>query len=182
MAEGDEGAFRQVYYLYRKRIASFAYLLTESAFMTDEIVQEVFVKLWLHRAKLADVSNFNAWLHTVTRNLVSDAMKKIAREEKARAAWSEHNPLQDNYADEIIFARENDRLLREAIQQLTPQQQQIYRMSREQGLKHEEIALHLGISSMTVKNHLVNAMRTIRQYFKQHARFIVLVALFQYSQ
>jgi RNA polymerase sigma-70 factor (family 1) len=177
LSEGDEMAFKAIYDRYRKKIASFAFLLTESADMTDEILQEVFVKLWINRSKLPDVIHFNAWLHTIARNLVVDAMKKIAREKAVRTIWTDRTPLQDNYADEIIFARENEKLLHQAIQQLTPQQQEVYKLSREQGLKHEEIASRLNISAMTVKNHLVNAMRTIREYFRGHADLIMIVVL-----
>ena len=78
VAEADEKAFRQLYDRYRKKIASFVYLLTESPEMADEIVQEVFVKIWINRDKLQDVHHFNGWIHTITRNFVTDALKKMA--------------------------------------------------------------------------------------------------------
>ena len=62
LAQGDEKAFRMIYDRYRKKIASFAWLLTESEELTDQILQDVFVKLWINRSKLDGVNNFNAWL------------------------------------------------------------------------------------------------------------------------
>lgn len=177
LSQGDEKAFRTVYNVYRKKIAAFAWLLTESEELTDEILQEVFVKLWLNRSKLDNVSNFNAWLHTITRNLVSDAMKKIAKQRTiVRPLKNDDDPAESYSADTILFAKENEKLLKDAIAQLTPQQQEILCLSKEQGMKNDEIAGHLGINPMTVKNHLINAKRSIRQYFKQHAHLIIIAA------
>jgi RNA polymerase sigma-70 factor (ECF subfamily) len=177
LSHGDEKAFRTIYDLYRKKIAAFAWLLTESEELTDEIIQEVFVKLWINRSKLDNVNNFNAWLHTVARNLVSDAMKKLAKQRTVvRPLKTEDDSVEGYSADAILFAKENEKLLKSAIAQLTPQQQEILRLSKEQGLKNDEIAGKLGINPMTVKNHLINAKRSIREYFKQHADLIVIAA------
>lgn len=176
LSGGDEKAFKIIYDLYRKKIASFAWLLTESEELTDYILQDVFVKLWLYRSKLENVNNFNAWLHTITRNLVADAMKKIAKERSLILPLHNIEPAESYSADAVLFAKENENLLRKAIERLTPQQQEIYRLSREQGLKNDEIAVKLGINPMTVKNHLVNAKRSIFDYFKEHTDMIVIAA------
>lgn len=176
VAAGDEKAFRAIYDQYRKKIASFAFLLTQSEDITDEIVQQVFVKLWTNRGKLKEVAQFNAWLHTITRNLVVDGIRKAAREAEVRAAWVGNALADANFADHIIFSREHEKLLQEAVGRLTPQQREIYRLSREQGLKHDEIAARLGISALTVKNHLVHAMRSIREHFRLHVDLLVIVA------
>jgi RNA polymerase sigma-70 factor (family 1) len=176
LSQGDEKAFRMIYDLYRKKIASFAWLLTESEELSDEILQEVFVKLWVHRSKLGNVNNFNAWLHTITRNLVSDAMKKVAKERLVIRPLNNEDSIESYSADTILFSKENEKLLKEAILRLTPQQQQIFQLSREQGLKNDEIAQKLSINPMTVKNHLINAKRSIKDYFRLHAGSIVIAA------
>lgn len=177
VAGGDERAFRQIYDRYYKRIAAFVFLLTGSVNMADDIVQEVFIKLWLNRHKLTGVVYFNSWLHTITRNLAVDAMKKTAKETVARETLTDILAMADHPADEFIFSKENERLLQQALSRLSPQQQMIYKLSRQEGLKHAEIASRLNISGKTVKNHLVNALRIIRAYFLQHAELIIMVPL-----
>lgn len=177
LSRGDKVAFRAIYDRYQKKIASFAYLLTESETTTDEIVQEIFVKLWENRQKLKDVKKFNSWLHMVIRNHVVDRIRKTAREAAVREYWSKKINIDANFVDNIIYAKEHEKLLFEAITKLTPQQQEVYRLSREHGLKHDEIAIRLGITAPTVKNHLVNALKSIREYFRHHAD-IMIIALY----
>ena len=177
LAAGNEKAFHEVYHQYQRRIFSFAYLLTESADLAEEVVQEIFIKLWYNRGKLGNVANFSAWLHAMTRNFVADAMKKRAREILGKKELGRITSMESNHTDEIIFLKENEQLLREAIEKLSPQQQVVYKMSREQGLKHAEIAEQLNISDRTVKNHLVNASRIIREYFRANADLIVIISL-----
>lgn len=178
LSQGEEKAFRAIYDRYRKKIASFTWQLTGSEELTDEILQEVFVKLWINRSKLNDIHNFNAWLHTVTRNLVSDSLKKIAKEKAVvRSLTGTFDTADWNDYDNIVFGNENEHLLTKAIDRLTPQQRQVFLLSKDQGRKNDEIARSLGIHPMTVKNHLVNAKRSIMEYFKEHIHLLVIVSV-----
>lgn len=166
LSKGNEFAFREIYNIYHNKIVSFAFLLTESPYLAEEIVQEVFMKLWINRRKLDEVANFNAWLHTIAKNLVADAMKKIAREKltkKKAIIYTE--TVENNDPSSYITFREKELLLENAINRLSPQQQMVYKLSREQGLPNKDIAIKLHISNKTVKNHLTNSMHIIREYF-----------------
>lgn len=166
LSRGDELAFREVYNGYRGKIAAFAFLLTESPYLTEEIVQEVFMKLWIYRRKLGEITNFNAWLHTITKNLVADAMKKVAREKSTKKkAITDMVTIENNDPSGYVAFREKELLLEKAVEALSPQQQIVYKLSREQGLPNKDIAMKLHLADKTVRNHLVNAMRAIRKYF-----------------
>ena len=73
---------------------------------------------------------------------------------------------------------EYDRLLRDALDRLSPQRRMVYQLSRDKGLNHEEIAHHLHLSRHTVKNHMVEALRHIRHYLGQHGSVLVWIVLF----
>ena len=103
--------------------------------------------------------------------------KKIARENTINATWAKTITLEANFADEIILSRENEKLLQAAVQQLTQQQKQVYQLSQESGMKNEEIALFLNISSLTVKNHLAAARKSIRNHFRHNAELIMIILL-----
>jgi len=174
-AEGNEKAFREIFDAYRQRIYSFALHLTEDSSLADEIVQEVFLRVWLHRQKLPDVIHFNAWLHTIARNQVFDALKAIARERTMSASM----PVQAavNNIDQTIADKEYEQLLQEAIGQLSGRQQLIYHLSRDTGIQHAEIAGRLNISRNTVKTHLVHALRSIRKYLQYHSDRVLVFVL-----
>lgn len=168
VANGDEEAFRLLYDHYRQKMYAYAHHLTSSSLLADEVVQEVFLKVWLHRQKLPQVTHFNAWLYTITRNQLLDALKKIAKETISRKALYQVLPESVNNADDAVMQKENDKLLQQALSQLSSQQQIIYHLSRNKGMKYEEIARQLHIAPNTVKVHIVNALRTIREYIRFH--------------
>ncbi|MEP7374563.1 MAG: sigma-70 family RNA polymerase sigma factor [Chitinophagaceae bacterium] len=172
---GDEKAFRIIFDRYRKKIYSYTFHLTESMQSADDTVQEVFIKVWLERKNLPDISNFNAWIHTLARHTVFNTLKKLAREKENNARLqTQATPLQQT-ADTILLDKENQRMLGLALEQLTPQQLQVYRLSREAGLTQEQIATQLGISLNTVKSHMVSALHTIREYLDAHTLVLMLL-------
>ncbi len=175
VANGDETAFRQLYDHYRKKLYAYAFQITESALLADEVVQEVFLKLWVHRQKLLEVKHFNSWLYTIARNHLLDALKKTARETLARKELVRTIPAAINNADDRILFQENEKLLQQALNQLSTQQQLIYHLSRNQGMKYDEIASELNIAPNTVKVHIVNALRSIRKYIRYHSVSVFLL-------
>jgi RNA polymerase sigma-70 factor (ECF subfamily) len=175
VANGDEEAFKLLYDHYRQKIYAYACHLTGSRLLADEVVQEVFLKVWLNRQKLPSVSNFNAWLYTISRNQLFDALKRSAREAVGRKALINEMPDAVNNADDILLNKENDKLLQQALSRLSSQQQIIYHLSRNKGMKYDEIARQLQIAPNTVKVHIVNALRTIREYIRFHTVHLFLL-------
>lgn len=177
VAHGDEMSFRVVYDHYRKRIYAFALHITESEALADEIIQEVFLKVWIHRSKLPAVTYFSTWLHTIARNCIFDALKRMAREAAVRSKFVAGAPAAINSVEDRILTKENEQILQEAISKLSAQQQLIYHLSRHQGLKHDEIATRLNISPNTVKVHMVNALKTIRAHVREHTGLELAIVL-----
>lgn len=172
IAAGNEAAFRHLFDRYRARIYTYALRLSENTSMADEVVQDVFLKVWLKRKTLSEVENFSAWLHAIARNRMFDMMKLQAREMKTR----ETAPLEEdpNNAELSLLEKEQQLLLKDALAKLSPRQQLIYNLSRNQGMKHEEIAHTLNISRNTVKTHLVHALRVIRDHISPYINAIVI--------
>ena len=169
IAAGCESSFRKIFDYYRTRIYAYALHLTENESIADEVLQEVFLKVWINRQSLLKVSNFKAWLYVIARNHVYDALKAIARERISRKELSATFSYSSNNVEYILLNKEYENLLQQALNQLSPQQRLIYNLSRQTGARHADIAGKLKISSNTVKTHLVHALRTIRTYFKIHS-------------
>lgn len=175
IAGGDENAFRAIYDNYRKKIYAYTIRLTESEAIADDIIQDVFMKVWLNRQSLESIDNFNAWLHTVARNHIADAMKIIAKARVSHQQWAQKTATGINTVEETLADKENQQLLQQALNRLSPQQQLIYHLTRHEGTKHAEIAGKLQISRNTVKTHMVHAIRSIKNYLHLNSNNVILL-------
>lgn len=164
LSEGDEAAFSTLFHHYRDKIYTIAYGLSKSATTAEEIVQDVFMKIWLKRSSLAATTSFKDYLFIVTRNHVFNLLKRQAAHTALTDLLSQQDSASLPAPDTLMEHKAYRDLLQQAIAQLSPQQQQVYRLTKEQGLKREEVALRLGLSPETVKVHLAKAMRSIRAY------------------
>ena len=178
VGEGDERAFGTLFHHYRERIYSYAMHLFGNNSLADELVQDVFLKVWLSRDKIQHVLRFDSWLFIIARNQVFDTLKLLAKEDSARKQMASLlDPDTDTVEDQLL-TKENELRLQEALSRLSPQQKLIFTLSRHQGLKHEEIASRLNISRNTVKTHLVHALKTLRDILRFHADALVPLFLF----
>ena len=177
IAAGDESAFRKIYDTYRPKIYAYALRLTEHESIADDIIQDVFLKVWINRHSLVNITNFKAWLYAIARNHIADAMRAIAKERTSHKQWGRVIPIGTNAVEETMADKENQHLLQQALNQLSPQQRLIYNLTRDAGAKHAEIAGQLNISRNTVKTHLVHALRSIRNYLQFHSDHVLLFTI-----
>jgi len=174
ISNGDEAAFRCLFDRYRGRIYTYALRLSENTSLADEVVQDVFLKVWLKRTDLPGIENFSAWLYAIARNRMFDMLKQQARELQTwESVQTNHFPHVNN-AELSLLEKEQQVLLRDALAKLSPRQQLIYNLSRDQGMKHEEIAHTLNISRNTVKTHLVHALRVIKDHIRPYINTLII--------
>jgi len=176
LAGGEESAFRLLFDRYHPFIYSFALRMTASDTIAKDVVQDVLVKIWINRRSLHNIDNLAAYINRMTRNQVLNGMKRRAHEESLlRELYSpegSHNPT-----EEATLGKELERLLHKAVAQLPAQQQKVYRMSRIEGLKHDDIAHRLNISRETVKKHMMAALSSVKQYLQENGNAIGLLAI-----
>ena len=177
VAEGNERAFGLLFHHYRPKIYSYAFQLFGNVQMADELVQEVFLKVWLNRDKLPHILKFDSWLFIIARNKVFDMLKLRAKENTARQQMARFLNPEANLVEDQLLDKENELRLQHALEHLSPQQKLVFTLSRHQGMKHEEIASQLNISRSTVKTHLVNALKTIRDILHFHSDSALLLLL-----
>lgn len=178
LAEDSEYAFQFIFDRYRDKTYKVAMMYVKSSTVAEEIVQDVFLKLWYQRKSLGEIRSLENWLFTLTRNLTFNCLKKIAHEWAAREKWIEQNVFSENTADHKILDHEYQQLLQHAIEHLSQQQQQVYKLGKEEGLSYDDISKHLSISPLTVKTHMARALAAIRLFFHQNAELLVLFIIF----
>ena len=177
IAQGVPQAFSRLFEQYKDRVYSFAMHYTGREDVSEELVQEVFMKVWLHRESLPRIERFEAWLFTICRNLSFNYLRKIAREQSFRSRLAGQGEITPHTADMLLLSKECDDLLKAAVDRLPPQQRLIYTLYREQFLQHEDIASRLGLAHTTVKSHLALAMRSIRTYVQAYTETVTLLVL-----
>lgn len=173
MAAGSEDAFCRLFDHYWNKVYSSALVLTKSPQMAQDIAQEVFLQLWQHREKAADIQKLDGFLFVSARNLIFKKMSRLKLEDayqhylsyQARAA-SEETPVPAEF-------KELQTIVEAGISQLPPQQQKAFRLSRERGLSHEEISHQMGVSRAAVKDYIVRSLAFLRKYLREHALVVI---------
>lgn len=178
ISRGNEDAFRHLFFSKKDKVYSYAYHFTHLSSSAEDITQEVFFKIWLRRESLVEIQDFDAWLATVTRNLCFDFLKRKALELKIQSGI-EANKLQAvENVDEYISYKDQLSRIDDAVNHLSPQQQQIFKLKKRIGMKNEEIAKYLDISPNTVRAHMVVILKKIRHYLNTHSVDTTLILYF----
>jgi len=166
-ADGNETAFIEIFNLYKNKLYSFLLRITKSEEQTLDFVQDIFMKLWINRASLPAINNFSSYIFRAAQNQAINSFKRSMTEhcilKKNPFAEVAANSIEADLEYKILQAK-----LNEVVKKLPPQQRLVYILSREQGLKHEEIAKQLNLSASTVKNHMVQALKTIKEFLRNN--------------
>ncbi|MBO9565352.1 MAG: RNA polymerase sigma-70 factor [Niastella sp.] len=184
IGKGDEIAFQQVFRHYTPRLHPFIFKVVKSEPVAEGIVQQVFLKLWENRVQVASKSDPSAWLFTVAAHLSFNYLKKMSVQQRyidyVKRTMEEGANTPE--AEKILSSKENQGVLYRAIEQLPPQRQYIFKLSRIEGLTHKEIAEKLQISPITVKNQLVAALDFLRkQLQKNDALLLIMLSNLHYQ-
>lgn len=162
VAAGDEAAFTQLFHRYYPLLSTHIFRITRSAEETEEIVQDVFFKIWMSRESLTGITAFRPYLWVIARNRALNALQKMARERSNRAAYTQ-SFTETESPDHLpqLYS-----LIDEAIRQLPPQQQQVYRLGRQERLRQAEIAERMGLTVATVKKYMQLAVLSVSAYIR----------------
>ena len=159
-SKGSHQAFEEIYETYSKQIYNISKYILKSEDWAEEIVQEAFLKLWLSREKVDPDQSLWSYLFVISKRLCFNKLRSIKNDRKA---------MEELVAAIAVFRMEEEMMTNEirslldsSVNKLTNQQRLVWKMSREDGFSHKQIAQQLDISMNTVKNHLVQALKLLR--------------------
>jgi len=179
IVEGDEKAFSILFFNYLPVLQRFALKFTKSEEAMEEIIQDAFLRIWLNRDKLQDVENIRAYLYRYVSNECLTYLRKTLKETKIINTLRTQQIIHSNSTEDSVGLNEIRRLVGTIVYQMPPKRKQIYQMSRQDGKSIPEIAETLKVSPNTVKNTLVEALKTIREGLeKEGIVFVFLISLF----
>ena len=180
VSEGDEVAFQSLFNLYYDRLFQYVFGFTKSRQVTEELVMDVFLKIWLGRAILPDITHFDSFLFRVAHNKSIDFLRAVARDPLFKdLLWEQIEFTNNDHSDSRLIVQEYEQKLREAIGLLSPQRKKVYQLSRNEDMNHDQIAAQLNLSKYTVNNHIVEALRFIRNYLSKNLDLTYIILLAQ---
>lgn len=160
--EGDERAFSRIFDLYYDLIFQKVFRFCRNKEEAEEITQEAFIQLFIHRDKIKDCDGFFPYLYITAKRLaISFYRKKVVRQEYQKE-WKKNWQEYDQPTEVALDGKYLKGILSEVLEELPPQQQLIYRMNKLEGYSYQEIAEKAGLSKNTVRNHLSLASKFIR--------------------
>lgn len=177
MANGDEEAFEEIFHHYTETLYPFLLNKTKSHELSEEIIQEVFLKLWDRKEILPTIENYKSYITMMAVNWAYSYFKKAASDKKIQQQLWRNISLHQNAINEFMELRETEVLINRAVEQLPPAQKNIYLLSRQKGLTHDEIAVELNISKRTVSNQISSALQSIKEYLQKYPGTSVTVIM-----
>jgi len=163
VAAGDQAAFRQVYISFFKRLYHFAFAIVKTKEAAEEIVEDVFIKIWQQRQNLHSVQNIKVYLYTATKNTALNYLSKKARENITEPFDHINIELTDSGTspEQIMITAEMYKKIQSAVDALPPRCKMIFKLIREDGLKYKEVSEILNISVNTIDAQLAIAVKRI---------------------
>lgn len=171
---GSKKAYSVFYKQYYHKIMVQVLFLTNSEELAKDIAQESFVKLWEVRENLNEELPLKSYIRCIARNMVYDHSRKTRVRNSYERDISDTELTQDSVT-ECINHKELERALSQALHQLTPEKQIIFRMSRFEDKTYAEIAKHLHTTPKAVERHMARSLGFIRKYILKYVGIYIAV-------
>lgn len=172
--DGDQHAFIYFYDAFKLPIYRKLLKMVRIEDLAEELTQDVFVRVWDKRALIDPHQSFKSYLYRIAQHKLYDFYRKVARDERLQEeirqlVTKEHNPT-----DELVFLKETQNILDQAISSLPDQQRQIYILCKIEGKSYKEVALLLGISVNTISTHMTRASKKIQEFMTKYQHLIII--------
>jgi RNA polymerase sigma factor (sigma-70 family) len=177
VSHGDRAIFKTLYTTYFGDVQHYISLFEPPGNSLDELTQDVFVRIWEKRSYLERVDSFKGYLFVVTRNVVFNYLRGLKVQQKVKELSEVEGAGRNETEDQLLF-KQYYRIALEAMEKLPPGRRKVLKMSIDDGLTLDEIAVELQISRAGVKKQLYAATSFVRQYLQEHGELTALLFIF----
>lgn len=179
LAAGDQAAFTAIYLQYHGGIYTYLLKFTKNPLLTEDLVHDVFLKIWEVREQLDIKSSFAAYLYRLARNAALTQLNRLTLFDAVRDEVMHRVSLgiHEQSVMNAVEQKQYEELLQRAIDNLPPQRREAFILCRQQGKSYEEAAALMNISRNTFKQHLSLAVKSIRDYLLEHGNISLLMLL-----
>lgn len=168
LQQSDSEAFLALYDRYHLIVYNWSLKIVKIPTYAEDIVQDVFLKIWQIRERLNPHQSFPAFIYRICRNKAFTLIKKINTDERLQTQLMHQLKTVVESAENRVLWNEYETLLLNAVGNLPKQRQKVFKLCRQEGKSYDEVAYELGISRNTVKEHMVMAVKNIKEYFYQY--------------
>lgn len=166
LANDNEAPMEELFNYYYPRLLNFSRKFLKIEEGIDDIIQEVFIKIWQNRKNIKNTATFNSFIFTITRNLLLNELRSRLNNEKTRDEIRNLSIAQEYSSLEEIEYNDVKEKVEQLIDTLPERQKEIFVLSRTEGLSHKEIAEKLGINTKTVEYHITLAVKYLKDNLK----------------
>jgi RNA polymerase sigma factor (sigma-70 family) len=177
LQQGDARAFEQIYHAYSPRLYGKLLRLLKSVPQTEEILQDVFIKLWNYRASIDTEKSFRAFLSKIAENKVYDFFRNVTRNRKLQAEFIALSTFDYMAFQEFGADDKKTDLLENAISMLPTQRQHVFRLCKMDGKSYKEVSELLGISQSTISDHIVKGTKSVLHQLESHSKELLDLAI-----
>lgn len=170
---GNEAAFEKIFKMYFKNLHAFAYTFTKDDVIAEEMVQNVFFKIWEKKDQLQIDDSLKAYLYRSVHNESLNHLKHLKIKTSFQLQYSGNMESSNQDASNQMMASELEDKIQKAISELPPQCRTIFQMSRFEQLKYQQIADQLNISIKTVENQMGKALKVLRLKLVEYLPFLL---------
>ncbi len=172
---GSEHAFNALFYRYERRLYAFSFSLLFSAEDAEEVVQEVFYKIWKNKDLLDEHFSFKAFIFTIARNHIYNQLSKRVSETAYKYYCAGAGERQASSTEDAYNFQELRKTIQEVTNRMPAKRKQVFLMSRFKGQSNREIASQLELSLSTVENHLNKALKFLRKQLYMRGNHLLLL-------
>ncbi|MBO9619861.1 MAG: RNA polymerase sigma-70 factor [Niabella sp.] len=162
LKNGETKAFAAIYNKYHQQLYSYILYFIKDRQFAEDVLQEVFVKIWKHRERINPQLSFNSYIYRIARNAVLNRMRSMAYEKVIEYAGDEQFSYSNN--EDAFLWKQYSALFREAVEHLSEQRKKVFQLCREEKKTYANVSQELGIATSTVQDHMVKAIRFIKDY------------------
>jgi len=163
----DKSAVDELFGYYYPRLYHFSKSILKIEDGIDDILQEVFVKIWLNRYKIGNPDTFNAWIFTITKNEVLNLIRNNLKDQTFKDELFLRSVAEEYQTQNFIEFEEIKAGIDKIVTSLPEKRQQVFILSRTEGFSNKEIAQQLNISEKTVEDHITHAIKYIKNSMKE---------------
>jgi len=177
LSKGQESPLEELYNYYYPRLYEFSRSFLKQEQDIDDIVQEVFIRIWQNRKKIKDPATFNSYIFTITRNLLLNKLRSRLNNDKLKDEIRKLSIAKEFDNLDLVQYQDLKNRVEEIIKELPERQKEIFVLSRTEGLSHKEIASKLQITTKTVEYHISLAIKSLKMKLNSQGMIILLLCL-----
>jgi RNA polymerase sigma-70 factor, ECF subfamily len=170
----DKKALDEIYTIFYPRLYTFSKSFLKVDDDINDILQDVFVKIWMNRDNIKNVETFNAYIFTITKNAIVSYFREKIKIQDFETRLKKRSISEFTFSADSFEYDDMKEKAYQIIEQLPEKRKEIFKLCREEGLSYKEIAEKLGISVKTVEDHIMHANRFLRKHLKEMDLLVLL--------